>query len=227
MTDFFIHRLVNRPVTSNCYLITVPVSDSCLVIDPGTEDCSELLKFLQEREWKPEYIIFTHEHVDHIIGAQTLQQHYPQSRILCSSNCATYMQLSKYNLTRMTEQWTERTSMPEANIRLEDIGYRMNWQGIDIRFYPAEGHSKGSIYFFIGDRLFTGDTLIKGYRTTTQLPGASREDLIATFRKMLEITPRNITVYSGHFEPFCLQEAVDEITEQIDFFEKKISQKRK
>lgn len=217
-----IERIINRPVSSNCYVISIENSKSCIIVDPGTEDCKELFEFLKIKSLYPDYIVFTHEHVDHIIGTENIQKHY-RAKIICSSSCGVAMQSSKFNLTRMTEQWDERLSMPEADIVLEDICYHLTWNGCNIQFYKAEGHSKGSIYFTIDNNLFIGDTIIKGFRTTTVLPGASKENLIITLNKILQQFDFSKTlVYSGHYDPFFLSEVIDEIDKQISFFKNKI-----
>lgn len=221
-----VKTIINNPVSSNCFIITMDNSNSCIIVDPGTEDCKELISYLKNNNLNPDYIILSHEHVDHIIGCQELKKFY-DVKIVCSLNCSKYMQLSKYNLTRMTEQWEERLSMPEADVILEDKDYHLEWEDSIFNFYKTEGHSYGSICFSIGDIFFAGDTLIKGYRTTTILPGASREDLITTFEFILNQFDLNKTfVYSGHYDGFYLKEVEQEVLDQIIFLKKKIKQKK-
>lgn len=52
----------------------------------------------------------------------------------------------------------------------------INWCDMDIRFTPTPGHSEASMCFAIGNYLFTGDTIIKGEKTVTKLPGGRREE---------------------------------------------------
>lgn len=220
-----IEKIINSPVSSNCYVISTEKNKSCIVVDPGTENCKELLDYLQQCDLYPNYIVLTHEHVDHIIGCEELQKHY-DAKIVCSSNCASAMQSSRFNLTRMTEQWEERMTMPAANIKIEDIDYQLVWGDYVVKFYLAEGHSIGSIYFTIGDKLFIGDTLIKGYKTTTTLPGGSREKLVPTLEYILHnFEPDKTKIYPGHFDSFYLKEVLSEIYEQIEYLKNKIHKK--
>ena len=55
---------------TNCYIIEDEVSSKCAVIDPGGayERISEALEGK-----KPEYIILTHGHFDHVLAAARLQ----------------------------------------------------------------------------------------------------------------------------------------------------------
>src|SRR5579862_9673515 len=62
------------PFETNCYIVTASGADSaetgagsCWVIDPGFEP-DEILAALRERRLRPEAIILTHAHLDHIGG---------------------------------------------------------------------------------------------------------------------------------------------------------------
>jgi len=212
-----IERIINRPVTSNCYVIYNESTTSCIVIDPGTEDCKELLEFLKENDLHPEYIILTHEHIDHIIGIKEILNHF-EAKLLCSSDCNEYINSLKYNLSGYSEQFEERSDLPLATLLLEDLDYTLKWGVYTFKFYKAEGHSRGSIFFNVGENLFIGDTLIKGQKTTTVLPGSSKEKLIATLNNILAIYNPEITkVFSGHFEYFYLCEIENQILENIEY----------
>lgn len=58
------------PLTeSNCYILVE--GSSCVIIDPGESE--KLLRFLAERGWKPELLLLTHEHCDHMAGLEPLR----------------------------------------------------------------------------------------------------------------------------------------------------------
>lgn len=223
---YLIDCIVNRPVSSNCYVISEKDKDNCLVVDPGTEDCEELLVYLQTNKLYPEYIILTHEHVDHIIGCSRLKKVFG-SKIICSAVCNEYMQLSKYNLTKFSEQFEGKSFLQEADILFDEMNFSLKWNKKEIHFYKAQGHSLGSIYFDIKNDLFIGDTLIKGFKTMTTLPGGSKEQLLVTLEQFLErYNPRQMTIYSGHFSPFLMQDIVPEINKQIEYLKGKILKQR-
>ncbi len=217
-----IEKIVNQPVASNCYIISNKASKSCIIVDPGTEDCEELLSILRNKDLNPEYVVLTHEHIDHIIGSKELLNHY-NAKIICSSDCNNNINSYKYNLSGFSEQFEEKTNLPTADILLENINYSLQWGDYLIQFYKAEGHSLGSIYFNIEDDLFIGDTLIKGFKTSTVLPGGSKEKLINTLESILENFDVNTTkIYSGHYEDFYLYEIEDAIKRQIEYNRNKI-----
>lgn len=217
-----IKKIINYPVSSNCYVITNKNSNLSVIVDPGTIDCRDLIFLLQEQNLYPEYIILTHEHIDHTIGLIELFKKY-KPKLICSENCSKNINSIKYNLTAYTENFEEYAIMPKADILLEDIKYTLQWGDSKFNFYEAEGHSLGSIFFDIDNNLFIGDTLIKGYKTNTQLPGASKEKLIATLEKITSLyDPSKTRVYPGHGEDFYLAELTEYIYSHMFFLKTKI-----
>ena len=67
-----IAQIKNQPVDSNCYVVSHEGFQGCIVIDPGTKDGDELFKYLTGKNLRPEFIILTHEHFDHIWGVNKL-----------------------------------------------------------------------------------------------------------------------------------------------------------
>jgi glyoxylase-like metal-dependent hydrolase (beta-lactamase superfamily II) len=141
-----IEKVINNPVPSNCYVITNGNTNSCIIVDPGTQDCKELLSLLQQKNLIPEYIILTHEHIDHTIGIEELLKHF-KAKIICSLDCNKNINSLKYNLNGYSEKYEEKIDLPTADIILENINYLLQWDEYTIQFYKAEGHSIGSIIF--------------------------------------------------------------------------------
>ena len=192
-----VHRLINSPVDSNCFVLVGEVDSNCIVIDPGTEDCQELLAFLDAHGLQVQYIFLTHEHIDHIIGCKALKERYPQAKLICSDLCAQNLNNTRLNLSRFAEQFT-----PEPELTYTDY-LSFEWQGVQATFFKAMGHSQGSSCALIDVCLFVGDTFIYHYKTTTTLPGAARQDLVKTFDSLLnDFCNESILVYPGHFD-FC------------------------
>lgn len=220
-----VEKIVNKPVASNCFIITNDISNSCVIVDPGTEDCADLFNALKSKDLIPEYVVLTHEHIDHIIGIKELRSRY-KVKLVCSSACNENINSFKYNLSGYSDRFHERTDLPTADILVEDINYTLRWDDYLIQFHKADGHSQGSICFNIGNDLFVGDTLIKGFKTTTVLPGASKEELLNTFEKIFKRFESTSTrIFSGHYEDFYLNEIEEETKKQIEDIKKKIRNK--
>lgn len=211
-----VHKIVNHPVDSTCFVLEGDIDNRCIVIDPGTEDCTELFSLLEEKKLTVQYIFLTHEHIDHIIGCKALKERYPDAQLLCSDLCARNLNDTRFNLSRFAEQFTPHDSFPEADLAYTDE-LVIKWQGLKARFFKALGHSQGTSHALIGNCLFVGDTYIYHYKTTTTLPGASKQELVKTFESLMnDFNNENITVYPAHFESCTPREMKDELAPQAD-----------
>ena len=98
-----VKRFVNRPVDSNCFVLFQDGHSNCIVIDPGTSDCRELIRFFNMQQLRPEYIILTHEHFDHIWGVNPLVVTFA-CKIICSIACAEKIVDRKGNMSVFYDQ---------------------------------------------------------------------------------------------------------------------------
>lgn len=222
-----IYRLINHPVDSNCFVVEGDVDNRCIVIDSGTEDCRELFDFLDERKLTVQYIFLTHEHIDHIIGCKALKERYPEAQLVCSDLCAANLNNTRFNLSRMAEQFTPKDCFPVPELTYEDR-LEVEWQGDKAVFYKAQGHSLGSSHALIRRCLFVGDTYIYQYKTTTTLPGSSKQDLLKTFEIMLGNGYGEADiVYPGHFESCSPEEMKKEIEPQMENIKRILERKNR
>lgn len=192
------------------------IDNCCIVIDPGTEDCSDLFSFLEERNLNPQFVFLTHEHIDHIIGCKTLKERYPAAFLVCSDLCANNLNDTRMNLSRFAEQFTPHDNFPEADLVYSDK-LVIKWQGIKACFFKAMGHSQGSSHAVIGNCLFVGDSFIYHYKTTSTLPGASKPDLVKTFESLAnEFQDENLVVYPAHFDSCSPEEMKRELLPHLE-----------
>ncbi|PIS13747.1 MAG: MBL fold metallo-hydrolase [Candidatus Tagabacteria bacterium CG09_land_8_20_14_0_10_41_14] len=69
-----IRKIVVGPIyKANCYIVRDPISNSCVIIDPGDEP-EKILDFIKEYELKPEAIIITHSHPDHVGALEAIKK---------------------------------------------------------------------------------------------------------------------------------------------------------
>lgn len=194
-------QIINSPVESNCFVICIKeYSPSCIIIDPGTEDCYYLQEFITTHDLIPEYIILTHEHFDHIWGVNKLRILY-NLKLICSDECSKAIFSRKKNFSLFYNQ--QGFEVLPANLIINDLNNTFNWHNIEIRFIETKGHSRGSICILVDNFLFTGDTLIKGLKTVTKLMGGNKNELKMSLLKLNNLfKEKNIVVYPGHGEIF-------------------------
>lgn len=216
-----VRRFINSPIDSNCFILSNDGYSSCIVIDPGTEDCNNIFPYLEANGLEVEYCFLTHEHIDHIVGLKTLKEK-TGCQIVCSSVCAVYLNDIKYNLSEFEERFEPNSSFPEADITFDSY-LVLKWQDVDLEMSVMPGHSRGSSYLLAGKDLFIGDNLIKGIRTKANYFGGSKESLLTSLEAVLErYGGLDMIVHSGHFDSCPMAEVKIEIEEQIALLKRKL-----
>jgi glyoxylase-like metal-dependent hydrolase (beta-lactamase superfamily II) len=197
-----IYRLINSPISSNCFVVFDEGSDNCIIIDPGSADSTELLNYLYEKKLKPEYILLTHEHFDHIWGVNTLKQLY-NSTIICSTFCSERITDRKKNMSVFYEY--PGFECPEAEITFQEE-YDLFWNNKTIKLIYTPGHSSGSICIRLENILFSGDTIIPGEKTVTKFPTGNQDALKSTKELLSSILRYPIIMFPGHGEQFLISD---------------------
>ncbi|MCJ7471699.1 MAG: MBL fold metallo-hydrolase [Actinobacteria bacterium] len=184
-----IEKLILGYFAVNCYI--VELKDLKILIDPGA-DFKALQEFLISKNIRPDIIINTHGHYDHIGAVPELMEEYgitfyidreeEQIVIDPEKNCSSIfsqntLSLKTYNL-----------------ISSADKKY-FNSFGIDIIKTP--GHTPGSIIIKIEKKLFTGDLLFRGAIGRTDLPGGSLSDIKSSLLKLKRFD-KDFEVFPGH-----------------------------
>lgn len=200
-----VHRIINNPVSSNCFVIyDKEHSSACIIVDPGTKNDEGLLRFIHSHGLTPEYIILTHEHFDHCWGVNCVES-FLKIPIVCSQLCAEAIQNEKRNCSVFYDN-LEAFVVNGATISIESLGMGVVFAGKDIQFYATPGHTEASISFTMGNLLFTGDTLIKNERTVTKLPTGSELKLKESLMLFEKMRGKGFIVHPGHGDLFELDE---------------------
>ena len=200
-----VHRIINYPVPSNCYVVLdKAIGNDCVIIDPGSKNGEHLFSFLSDNELTPRYIILTHEHFDHCWGVNELVNRF-RIPIVCSALCAEFIRFEKRNCS-VFYNYNDRFIITSDTISIESLGGILPFAGKELKFFISPGHSDASICLAIQDCLFTGDTLIKDLRTVTKHPTGSASKLKESLKGLSELKGRGLTVYPGHGEEFRLDE---------------------
>jgi hydroxyacylglutathione hydrolase len=199
-----IKQIVNSPVSSNCYVITVFGQNKCIIIDPGSENSGELILYLEKNNLFPEYILLTHEHFDHIWGVEAIRIKY-NSKLICSSLCNLNIIEPKKNMSLFYNQVGFRVN--SADILYEQINYKLLWNEFNIDFLKTPGHTDSSFSIHIHNNLFVGDLMILETRTVTKLPTGDKEKLSSSLNSIFDnFLDKKTRIYPGHGNPFYLKD---------------------
>lgn len=86
---------------------------------------------------------------------------------------------------------------PTIEYYFDQIDIQEYIDGFLIKVIYTPGHTWGSVCFLIENRLFTGDTLLKGGVGRIDLPGGDEHELNKSL-KIISNLPNNINIYPGH-----------------------------
>ncbi len=189
-----IETLVVSPFEVNCYLVWDESDKIGVIIDPGDE-AERILERIKELGVKPEAILLTHGHADHIAAVEPLMKE---------------LKLKLY----IGEGDEEMLSSPSANVSAligfqiicpaADVivkgGETLKFGSLQFSVFHTPGHSKGGMCYFSGNSLFCGDTLFSGSIGRTDLPGGNYEQLIESIQQNILSLPDDIICYPGHME---------------------------
>jgi len=156
------------------YLVASRRGGEALIIDPVIEKVDRYLQLIAELDLKLVKAVDTHLHADHITGLGALRDR---------TQCITVM--------------GEQTKANVVSMRVAE-GDRLTIEGVALEVLYTPGHTDDSYSFVMGDRVFTGDTLlIRGTGRTDFQNGDPRMQYESIFGKLLRL-PDETLVFPAH-----------------------------
>ena len=201
-----VERFVNELMTSNCYIVADEASKHCICIDPASEKSLREIEYIESNGLTLDYIILTHEHTDHNWGVNSLREHYPNSKLICSEPCNKYVK--KTNRAYFLFYYDDpdyRYEIAPADILIRNQEDAISWIGHDIQFILTPGHSYGSMCINIDGALFTGDTIMP-YKPYFNGRDSNEEDWLLSIKKIKDAYSEKTIIYPGHGDMFSLDE---------------------
>ena len=172
--DMIFRQLFDSVSGTYTYLLASRRGGEALIIDPVLDKIERYLQLVRELDLKLIKAVDTHLHADHVTGLGALRD-----RIHC--------------ITVMGEQ----THADVVSMRVAE-GDRIEIQGVRLDVLYTPGHTDDSYSYLMGDRVFTGDTLlIRGTGRTDFQNGDPRAQYDSIFNKLLKL-PDETLVYPAH-----------------------------
>ncbi len=150
------------------YLIASRRGAEALIIDPVLEKVERYIQLLNELDLRLVKAVDTHLHADHITGLGALRDR---------TRCITVM--------------GEQTKADVVSMRVAD-GETLDIEGASLNVLYTPGHTDDSYSYVMGDRVFTGDTLlIRGTGRTDFQNGDPRAQYEFDLRPPAQAAGRN------------------------------------
>lgn len=193
-----IAKFTFNPFQENTYVLYDP-NGACVIIDPGCSNEQEnqkLADFIEKNDLKPEKLINTHCHVDHVLGNKFVADKYGLELGIHQLEEQVLNAVPEYG-TMLGLNVTEQKS-PDYFIEPGSIITFGNDNELEVLFVP--GHSPGSVAFYnkkLG-YVVSGDALFFQSIGRTDLPGGNYQTLIDSIKSQLLVLPEKTVVCSGH-----------------------------
>jgi glyoxylase-like metal-dependent hydrolase (beta-lactamase superfamily II) len=187
------------PIQENTYLLYNEFNN-CIIIDPGCyfeEEREILAQFILSNQLKPQILLNTHCHLDHVFGNKFISETYQ----LIPQIHPNEKQVLDYAPTSGLIY-----NMPFDNyvgpLKYIEAGEKIKLDNDELVSIFTPGHSPGSLSFYCKAQNFVigGDVLFHRSIGRTDLPGGNFDTLISSIKNELFVLPDETIVYSGHGE---------------------------
>jgi glyoxylase-like metal-dependent hydrolase (beta-lactamase superfamily II)/rhodanese-related sulfurtransferase len=156
------------------YLLASRRGGEALIIDPVLEKVDRYIQLVSELDLRLVKAVDTHLHADHVTGLGELRDR---------THCVTIM--------------GEQSKADVVAMRVTE-GDRVTIEGLSLEAMYTPGHTDDSYSYLMGDRVFTGDTLlIRGTGRTDFQNGSARAQYDSIFGRLLKL-PDETMVFPAH-----------------------------
>jgi glyoxylase-like metal-dependent hydrolase (beta-lactamase superfamily II) len=179
---------------TNCYLAYTDTG-ACWIIDAGFEP-EYMIRYIGEKSLRPEKIILTHAHVDHVGGLRDITDAYPGVPILIHEAERDFPADPMLNLSAAL---SEDVIAPDPTGTLKH-GDTLTLDGHAFQVRHTPGHSPGGICLYQPEHALAivGDTLFAGSIGRYDFPTSDGQALLGGINEQLLSMPDDTRVLPGH-----------------------------
>jgi glyoxylase-like metal-dependent hydrolase (beta-lactamase superfamily II) len=188
-----IKAIPSGPFETNAYIVVCLNSLTALIIDPAPDSADAIISYLAENNLKPEKILLTHSHWDHIADVASLKKLYDIPVFIHPDDIKNLEIPGSDGLPC----WIEIEGVKADGFLNE--GDFITCGNLKFNVIHTPGHSPGCICLYEKDEkvLLSGDTLFKGSIGNLSFATARPKKMWESLKK-LEKLPGETKVYPGH-----------------------------
>lgn len=193
MGEIRVKGLLVGMVQTNCYLVYDDETKRAAIVDPG--DAADVIEGeCMKLNLKPEAILLTHGHFDHILAAEALKAKWNLKIYAAEKELEVLSDGSKNMM--MTYYRKPYSLKPDVTLKDGDV---FEVAGFTVKMMETPGHTIGSCCYYLEKEavLFSGDTLFQTSYGRVDFPTGDAMDMLASVKKLLTL-PENVIVYPGH-----------------------------
>lgn len=195
-----VERFLTGILSTNCYVAWNEQTKEAVIVDPAAYS-KKLAEFLREEGLKPQAVLLTHGHFDHIMGLDALLLDYPVSVYVHEAE----KELIADPKTNLSLTYTNGYVF-EGAIYVAD-GQKIEAAGVTFEVLFTPGHTLGGCCYYAETEniLFSGDTLFRCSIGRSDLPTGDEATLIRSIKEKLLVLPEHTVVYPGHMAATTIQ----------------------
>lgn len=179
---------------TNCLIISDEATGIGAVVDPGGENCTDvILNRIASEGVTLKYILLTHAHFDHMLSLGELRQRTGAPLALHKYDAES---LTDPNLTYMAQFAGVSQGERSAEILLED-GDILELGKTKLEVMHLPGHTQGSVCYLSGDIIIAGDVIFRGSIGRCDLYGGDEMVMDESLDRLCSL-PGDYKIYPGH-----------------------------
>lgn len=182
-------------VATNCYFAINGETKEMLVIDPG-DSAKMLADKINQEELKPQAILLTHGHFDHVMAAEELAGIFGV-KIYAHEKEQDTLENPGKNVSLMVGG--RDAYHADVYVKDEEV---LELAGMKVKVLHTPGHTAGGCCYYLEEEgaLFSGDTLFCQSVGRTDFPGGSMSEIVRSIKEKLMALPDEVRVYPGHMD---------------------------